>query len=650
MDSASPPHGSGVSEVGSYEAEMTAGNRERVQKEPKVKKPRPKKPPIPTLPNQSEDSTGHKPRTGTFTLRRPKPQTSRNGTDDTSNEGKSSYSIKIETPGLICGASRGIVKHLSRDNVQRARGVEWIHVPLEEFLEYPLPVPALHPSPLPLHTFLTHPPERHILSLSLRDPGDNRNMPANTNAWVQANTVRGVRKVSVEDWIQWARAIRPDLVWAFLDTPKSLLGSRQGEVDEEMRELVRGEGRQTSQKRITKCLERSVAWTLRLMGGLVESSPDEPNTPIQRPPIIVPLLGGCNPRARAEFSRSLIEKLDNVDQQITKGLKKIDDAVTGYAFEMIDLPTNAYSTPVDLTFSPESSSEGEKEENSLTALVKASLRSLDKSKPRIAHSTPSPHVMLRLILECGIDLFDAPWVAEAADLGIALDFEFPARNEPMGRAASGVDSAKTDDPQRLVGHNLFDERFAQDFGPLGELGSCSSCWTCHPTRVSERILHSKVDEEQWQDSTDQRETSSTIRSFSRAYIHHLLHTHEMSAYALLHLHNLSVVDSFFANVRRLLISGDEKKFREEVVRFYRAYELPEGLFDEARVRWREVEDARGKGRLKREREALSSIGAEPSTQDVDTEAVESIEDGEVTPKAGAGPTAVILEGVEDLAI
>jgi hypothetical protein len=40
--------------------------------------------------------------------------------------------IVIETPGALCGASRGIMRHLTRDMVAIAKGVEWIHIPFED--------------------------------------------------------------------------------------------------------------------------------------------------------------------------------------------------------------------------------------------------------------------------------------------------------------------------------------------------------------------------------------------------------------------------------------------------------------------------------------------------------------------------------------
>jgi hypothetical protein len=82
----------------------------------------------------------------------------------------------------------------------------------------------------------------------------------------------------------------------------------------------------------------------------------------------------------------------------------------------------------------------------------------------------------------------------------------------------------------------------------------------------------------------------------------------MSAHSLLVMHNLAVLDAFFAGVRSVLgdIHSDGSdvggNFAKEVERFVDNYDEELEVFDEARVRWREVEMARGKGRLARERE------------------------------------------------
>ncbi|KIM28280.1 hypothetical protein M408DRAFT_329615 [Serendipita vermifera MAFF 305830] len=567
-----------------------------------------------------------RPRLGRFTLQRGWVAPAKDGT----KAGDVALQIDIKTPGMICGTRRGIVKHLSQDNLALARGAEWIHAPLEDFLEHPTPIPAHHPSALPLHGFLTHPPSSHIVSLSLRNPHDNKNMPANTNAFVQARTVRGVRKVGIEDWITWCKALRPDLIWALVDAPKTLTGVADPDSEgAEASEIIPGEGRQTSQKRTMKSMDRSWLWVEALLRGLTTSGNSASPAAPFRPPIIVPLMGGCDSRAREEFSKGLVDKLDAPIAQGTGiALKRVEEGVTGYAVELADLPFNELSTPpVPVTDSIQDAASDD-DPDTMVNLLRASLGPLDTAKLRIAHSAPSPHVILRLIAEAGIDLFDAPWIAEAADLGIALDFRFPAppRSEPGGPAAR-------------IGRSLFEERFAMDFEPIGEL---DSSWPCQPVFSDSHILHGRLDSDQWS-SSDKR--GGHPKAFTRAYVHHLLHTHEMSAYTLLHLHNLAVMNRFFDNIRSYMSQTplSTVEFSKEIVRFFEAYDLPGQLFDDARRRWKEVEDARGKGSLKRERETLRNV--QEAEQGAQVFAVDDAHPGEGMPKSDA--IAVLEEAIED---
>ena len=89
----------------------------------------------------------------------------------------------------------------------------------------------------------------------------------------------------------------------------------------------------------------------------------------------------------------------------------------------------------------------------------------------------------------------------------------------------------------------------------------------------------------------------------------------MGSYTLLHLHNLAVVEEFFLSIRATLkLSHGE--FEREVRTFYDVYDSGMGVLEEARARWREVEDARGKGRLKREREAAAKAAAATTDEGV----------------------------------
>lgn len=64
-------------------------------------------------------------------------------------------------------------------------------------LEHTPPVPTYQTGPQPLHDFLGFDSSKHIISLSLRDPLDVREMPPNGNTHVSALCMRGVRKVNI---------------------------------------------------------------------------------------------------------------------------------------------------------------------------------------------------------------------------------------------------------------------------------------------------------------------------------------------------------------------------------------------------------------------------------------------------------------------
>ena len=82
----------------------------------------------------------------------------------------------------------------------------------------------------------------------------------------------------------------------------------------------------------------------------------------------------------------------------------------------------------------------------------------------------------------------------------------------------------------------------------------------------------------------------------------------MSAHALLVMHNLAVLDAFFAGVRGL-ISDAPEKWEAEVLKFGEQYDETIVIFERARASWKKVELARGKGRLAREKkEEGNSIG------------------------------------------
>ncbi|KAG0149918.1 hypothetical protein CROQUDRAFT_88467 [Cronartium quercuum f. sp. fusiforme G11] len=182
--------------------------------------------------------------------------------------------------------------------------------------------------------------------------------------------------------------------------------------------------------------------------------------------------------------------------------------------------------------------------DSILPLICLAFTPLPLHKPRIIHGPRGPLEILHLIRSTGVDLFIDEWTSEISSVGIALAFEFP----PSPHSPSNAP----------IGWNLYDERFAQDFDKLTLPASAP------PTK---------------------------------AYIHHLLHTHEMSAHVYLSLHNHAAMSNFLGSVRETLKAGPEA-FEEAVENFEKAYSVPDSLECAAREAWRVVKTARGKGRQK----------------------------------------------------
>ncbi|KAL5478248.1 hypothetical protein ACEPAI_2432 [Sanghuangporus weigelae] len=539
--------------------------------------------------------------------------------------------IKIDTPGIITSTSRGVVPHLTRDHVQKADVIRWVHMAFETFLERTPPIPTLIDANKSLETLAGLQEDRHVLSMSLRDPHDVREMPPNGNKFTNANCIRGVRKVTPEQYRSFVHICNPDLTMALSDIPFT--------------------PPPFSQRRITKSLERSTSW-LSAMLSPVSGVTGDRHHPSN---IFVQMVGDVSRPARRTFAESLNEKLLGKEAEQVKPFKCLDDGVFGYAFDLVPLRTSLLVSdklapddedvmPNRRTIDSKPLTQPRSEEIIPKAvdLLRASLEPLSPDKPRLVTGASSPHEVLHLIRDIGIDAFDVSWAQKAADWGIALDFVFPV---PKDGALNGEDVRA--DGKRDLGHNLYSSKYTADFSRLSHWlldGSSQTenatnvcpCIACSPRSTpSEETTHASVDILYHAHATDaDRTRPSYDPPFSRAYIHHLLHTHEMSAHTLLAAHNLAVADAFFAAVRRVLSHGAAHKhhphshahgvfhadlhpetetfvsedmdahfslFEQEVESFCATYDSTLRLFGEAKRDWISVDYARGKGRLAREK-------------------------------------------------
>jgi queuine tRNA-ribosyltransferase subunit QTRTD1 len=157
--------------------------------------------------------------------------------------------------------------------------------------------------------------------------------------------------------------------------------------------------------------------------------------------------------------------------------------------------------------------------------------------PRLSfHAPASPHELLRQI-SLGMDLFTVPFLADATDAGIVLDFTFPP-------------PPKTDSlSSRLtLGLDMWDPAHAISVKPLTEDCACYACTKHH-----------------------------------RAYLQHLLVAKEMLGWVLIQLHNHAVMAAFFDSVRASIDAGT---FDADVAAFEAFYEpaLPAKTGQGPRVR------------------------------------------------------------------
>ncbi|TFK67636.1 hypothetical protein BDN72DRAFT_842823 [Pluteus cervinus] len=492
----------------------------------------------------------------------------------------------IETPSFVTSTSRGVVPHLSRDHHRATKAIRWANVPFETFLEHNPPVPTLLTGANPMHNFLGFVPGQHLLSLCIRDPADGREMPPNGNKHTSAYCLRGVRKVSPENWRTYVEACQPDMVVAMYDQPFT--------------------DPPYSQKRLTKSIERTSAWLADLLLSLQSSQSSR-----HRPLVLVQMAGGTNIAARKAFSTNLTDILYGKEADAIAPLTCLDEGVFGYTFDLVPLrqsldPTTPDSpTPTADPTLPDPvpsdvSTQSCVQTTQLIPFIQASLSSLPTTKIRVTHTARSPHEILRLIQDVGIDIFDAHWAQKAADVGVALDFQFPVPKHGATTRRNG---------KRDLGHNLYHSQYTHDLCWMASSFSKErpcTCLACSPFSPATRIEHSIVDH----DSQDPIASNTQKPSFSRAYIHHLLHTHEMSAHSLLTMHNLTILDEFFSGIRSVLSTAEGKSFFVEVDRFVDEYDETLEVFDEARLLWREVDLARGKGRLAREKskQTQSTLG------------------------------------------
>ncbi|KAM9991906.1 hypothetical protein ACTFIZ_012561 [Dictyostelium cf. discoideum] len=149
-------------------------------------------------------------------------------------------------------------------------------------------------------------------------------------------------------------------------------------------------------------------------------------------------------------------------------------------------------------------------------IIKKLIDELPKEHVKLISGVGSPEEILNLV-ELGVDLFSTNYPNLMTEWGNALTFNFK-----FDQLKESTDDDDDDDVENKI--NLWDSKYVIDTTPI--IKGCD-CFTC--------VQHTK------------------------AYIHHLLNTHEMLAEVLLTIHNVSHYLGFFEEIRRVI---KDNKFSE----------------------------------------------------------------------------------------
>ncbi|EGG14265.1 hypothetical protein DFA_12035 [Cavenderia fasciculata] len=146
---------------------------------------------------------------------------------------------------------------------------------------------------------------------------------------------------------------------------------------------------------------------------------------------------------------------------------------------------------------------------------------LPSDKPILITGIGAPEQVLSLI-EMGIDLFSTNYPNTLTEFGHALTFTYKYD-----------DLKNVDDSSKLKGSskmNLWDVKYVIDATPIYDQCPCFTC-----------------------------------KNHTRAYIHHLLNTHEMTAQVLLTIHNVSHYTGFFVEIQNSIKNSSFKEYKDRFI-------------------------------------------------------------------------------------
>ncbi|KAJ6256666.1 Queuine tRNA-ribosyltransferase accessory subunit [Drechslerella dactyloides] len=401
-----------------------------------------------------------------------------------------SKGFTVHTPNFVAPTSRGVVPHLSPDNLDRNTGVVGVYVALEDFIEKaPQRVPPLYTWPGSLRDFISLPADNLLILAPRRSPAIACPKP-NSDANVSILTSVGFRDLPVKDYVSAVVKLQPDIVVGVADVPNTETPGKT---------------------RVPKIPARTERWLDELVGRINAGVSAKENADTHaakaaadhRPAVFAPALALDHTKQRLYIDYLV----DNVE--------KLCGLVFTQTDYLVDLP-------------------GE-------------LQQLARFNTDV---TSGPHEILDLI-DRGVDMFNVNFTGLATDAGIALHFTFGGDSSAEGVLLEQMDLAT----------DMWNDEFATDLSPLEDGCACYAC-----------------------------------RKHHKAYIQHCLAAKEMTAWVLLQLHNLNVVERFFTAVRESIEQGRWEGDKEAFEQRYKR-ELPEKTGKGPRLRGYQYKSAGGDKKL-----------------------------------------------------
>ncbi|KAF9583100.1 Queuine tRNA-ribosyltransferase subunit qtrtd1 [Lunasporangiospora selenospora] len=447
---------------------------------------------------------------------------------ETNDDSTSASKRAIETPGCFMYSVKGSVPHLTPDTL-RLQDFGGVHISMEHLLQDHQPNGfEKWPSQLTISKYLNL--QDMIVLCDIRDPSKFVKAPLNSDRFVSMMTHQGVRQLTMEEYLKVVRVYQPDIITTFADNVSDPL--------------------EPGQKRIRKSIERSLKWLDLVLAerqgydavshdrALEEAkkkekkekkekrkaesqgndSDNEQDSAVTTSNIATndypaPALGAPEARNAAQTAKpwtNVSVFAHVIGSQIEQ--ERIRSAVETSKRSEVDgfvIDTNIIGGSKDEVFGH----------------LKTSINHLPAEKPRLVYGMQAPEDILRSIA-VGADLFDTSYPFQLTEDGKASLYSFGSSatlspfETQLYHSTSGTN--------RWI--NLWDDEHVDKFVPL--LEGCE-CYACKDGR------------------------------HSRAYIGHLLRTHEMLATVLLMSHNMHQYSKFFACVRESIQDGSFDRHAKE---------------------------------------------------------------------------------------